>query len=418
MQMGISDNNNGFIFDGLGTLYKPTAFELNIKKTEVQMQKLLSSPFISLIRHEEMMNSIISPPVLEAIQKQQCMLEDLSLVNDIYPSDIQHLSILQNLPSQSLIDSVTRSLKSFPASCLIENMAKTLNSVSIQYDGLVNILGRSLDIDILKTIAASEQEFRGISRLLGSFQDGLSAIRDMTYSIDFSPFLEISNNSNLFYISNVEEKHEMLKSFGWYLISELPNEIVDDIYERRYEITQDEVDMLISQYFRDNKCYALKQIIDSWLILPYFKTRKDVFREAQVCHSRRSYIASTTLISLQLEGVVTDFVRDRIMSPTYHKWAEKALVCINDLTNDLTLKTMPFEDWLVYSYVLECVDKAFSTNFSPSDPDSCPNTSRHKIAHGHAIAKETEANSLRLFLFMNELYKLFCCLEKEYQLAS
>jgi hypothetical protein len=346
-----------------------------------------------------------------------------------------HLQQLGCLPSQSVVESATRAMQNIPMYNLVESMGKALESCIPRHHELVESFGRALDFvgsnfsaientvlglaNVIPridpaVIAAAEQASRTIDRFAGSFQRGILALNNALRNIDFSPLLEISNS--LSHMTDIEDKNELLKSFGWYLITELPNEIVDEIYMRRDEITQEQVDALIVQHFRNERCRELKSVVNSWKRLPYFETRRIVFHEAQVCHSRRSFNASTTLLSLHFEGVVTDFVRDRLGRPTYR--VEKALRCISDLTDDLSLQDMPFEDWVICSYVLECVDNAFTTNFSPANPDDCPNTSRHKIAHGHATEKETEANSLRRFLFMNELYKLFCCLENVYQLAS
>lgn len=300
---------------------------------------------------------------------------------------------------------------------IINNLSSALLSSMPKFNAIGELALRlsdsipKIDYSVMSIANQSMVAMQGITE---SMQRTISLLGEAVSKIDFSPLIDFSHD--LTYITDFEEKNETLKSFGWFLIPELPEEIVDQIYERRDEIAQDEVDTLIVQYFRNNKCQALKCIVKSWTGLPYFELRKPVFHEAQVSHSRRSFIASTTLISLHFEGVVTDFVRNRMNTPTYR--VEKALKCINDMANDLTLDAMSFKDWIVCSYALECIDQAFTTNFSPADPDSCPDNSRHKIAHGHAVTKETEANSLRRFLFMNELYKLFRCLENEYELAS
>jgi hypothetical protein len=430
MKMGVSNYN--IDLDRLGASFEPTAFELKMMKTEAQMQKMLSSPLIeSLNKHEELVNSIISSPALNVMHNQQNILGNLPTVTNAISTDLQ-LPRLACLPSRSAIESVAYALRDIPTYALTENMGRAIESCMSRYNGLAETMAGAIDTvrpqisqidgairslaDFVAMIdpaitAVAKQALHAMYGIADYFQRYMSAINNALRNIDRSPLLD-----SLSYMADVEGKNEVLKSFGWYLITELPEEIVDEIYERRAEITQEQVDALIVQYFRNDRCRELKNIVDNWKRLPYFEEREVVFHEAQVCHSRRSFNASTTLISLHFEGVITDFVRDRLGSPTYR--VEKALKRINDLTDDLSLRDMPFEDWIICSYILECVDKSFTTNFSPADPDNCPNTSRHKIAHGHATEKETEAHSLRRFLFMNELYKLLCCLENVYQLAS
>lgn len=459
--MGTLNENDGF--ENMEAPFKPTAYEVSMIETEERLQKMLSSPLIeSLERHEAMMASILSSPALHAIESQLSIPDNLQTITNAIAMETKllqpeclttqsliksaacsfaaaeiQISQLDCLPSLNMLESVSRSLDENPMYGLAASLEKALVSFNDQYCGVAESLAKSLSSH-LSQLALPDNAFRGMLESITQFGSvmfsaaeqvalamsgitdsclrGISAMADAFSGFDLSPLMGLSDG--LSNIADFEKKNEVLKSFGWYMIAELPEEVVDEIYGRRDQITQEEVDALIVQYFRNNRCQELKSIVSNWKHLPYFKTRQIVFHEAQVCHSRRSFNASTTLISLQFEGVVTDFVRDRIMAPTYRKWAEKALVFITDLTNELTMAAMPLEEWIVCSYVLECVDEVFNTSFSPADPNSCPNTSRHKIAHGHATAKETEANSLRRFLFMNELYKLFCCLENEYQLAS
>lgn len=59
---------------------------------------------------------------------------------------------------------------------------------------------------------------------------------------------------------------------------------------------------------------------------------------------------------------------------------------------------------------IERIEQAFNESFHYADPDKVSNGSRNKIAHGHVYEKETEVNSLKHFLYMNELYHLFLLL--------
>ncbi len=455
--MDFKKNHFGVDIEGIGTSFSSPAID-SLIETQTRISKLFEP--------SSGITAMLESPAIRMIQEQQDTLQKLTAPSSALTSFIEQQDKLHMALSSSLIDSISAQQLSFskaiaasiqvpdmdvisgtlskfaelvppepPMYNLAAEMGKALEACIPKYDLMANALTNALETCMPKfdtignmafrladsipqidsaILSIAQQALGAMDNLTESLQSSMSALLGSLTDIRLPNFDHLANSLN--FITDFEEKNELLKSFGWYLISELPEEIVNTIYERRDEITQEEVDILIIQHFRNNKYQALKSIVNSWVSLPYFHSRQIVFHEAQVCHSRRSYNASTTLISLHYEGVVTDFVRERINTPTYR--VEKALKCINDLANDLTMDAMPFRDWIVCSYVLECIDKAFTTNFSPADPDSCPNSSRHKIAHGHAVAKETEANSLRRFLFMNELYKLFCCLENEYQLIS
>ena len=72
-------------------------------------------------------------------------------------------------------------------------------------------------------------------------------------------------------------------------------------------------------------------------------------------------------------------------------------------------------EYEVFNDVIEQIEAAFTENFKHSNPDVTSNESRHKIAHGHAYQAESEGNSLKKFLYLNELYSLFLYLGKKIQ---
>ena len=316
MQMNISDYGRIFSNEQFGIQFEPTPLELNMMQTEARMQQLLSSPLIeSLNKQEALINSIALSPALESFQNQLSILENLPSIKKAISTDLQ-IAQLEHMQSQFLMESAAaRSLQEMSGHFLTEGAIESLealNNCVHEQLAMVEIAYPDLTKGILRydtaMITAAEQAYRTINNFTDAFTRGISSVSEAFSKIDLSPFFDISDR--LSYTADFEEKNEMLNGFGWYLISELPEGIVDEIYERRNEITQEEVDSLIVQHFRDNRCQELKKIVKRWKQLPYFEARKIVFHDAQVCHSRRYFNASTTLISLHFEGVVTDFVRE------------------------------------------------------------------------------------------------------------
>ena len=72
-------------------------------------------------------------------------------------------------------------------------------------------------------------------------------------------------------------------------------------------------------------------------------------------------------------------------------------------------------EYEVFHDVIDRIEKAFTEGFEHSNPDAASNESRDKIAHGHAYEAENEVNSLKKFLYLNELYSLFLYLDKKTQ---
>ncbi|MBA1334722.1 MAG: hypothetical protein HPY66_2626 [Firmicutes bacterium] len=256
--------------------------------------------------------------------------------------------------------------------------------------------------EIIKPFELQMAQFQ--TDLFSRMQPVFSAITDFMSSIDFSM---------LTYHHQWSEKHDLLVKFGWFYLNELSTEVIDEIYEKKDTITQDEVDRLVVQDFRKNKCEKLKKVVNKWNDSTYFKPRKLVLHQALVNHSRRCYNASTTLLSIHTEGVITDFMRIGLQSPKF-----RAQEAINDITEYLNIQPMSslsFSDWQIYSAVLERILSAFVEHFDCANPDVASNDSRHKIAHGHVIEAETELNSLKRFLYLNEVYRLFSYLDKRMQ---
>lgn len=217
--------------------------------------------------------------------------------------------------------------------------------------------------------------------------------------------------SMLTYHREWSEKHDFLVSCGWFYLNELPKEVIDSIYERRDNITPDEVDEIVSNHFRQNRCYELKRIIRKWGSSTYFKPRERIFHEALVNHLRRYYNSSTTLLVLHTEGVITDFVRLKLQMPRFK--AHKAITDITDCLGDIPMKMLSLSDWEIYNCVFERILDSFQEGFSHANPDNASNGSRDKIAHGHAVERETEVSSLKQFLYLNEVYRLFTLFDEK-----
>ncbi|MEG1926825.1 MAG: hypothetical protein RR415_13880 [Ruthenibacterium sp.] len=254
--------------------------------------------------------------------------------------------------------------------------------------------------DMAQSIAAIS---KGISQSLqSSLTEMAKATSSLLSSVDFSLLL---------YRKEWNKQREMFLSYGWFYIEELPEGLVNDVYERKEKLSQADVDEMITLYFRRNRCDALKQMTKRWDKLPYFSCRKSVFHEALVNHSRRYYNSSTMMMTLQTEGVITDFVRLKLETPRFK--VKKALLDIKSKLEDSN--DVSIYEFEVFSDIIERIEAAFSEEFDCANPDSTSNQSRDKIAHGHAYEPENEANSLKQFLYLNEVYHLLLLLSQEEQ---
>lgn len=275
-----------------------------------------------------------------------------------------------------------------------------LNNLSkFEFPQIQSILDNipKFNIDIASIISPFTQQVSQMQENMRRvLSDAISSFANLFSGIDFSM---------LTYHREWSQKHDFLVGCGWFYLNELPKEVIDSIYERRDNITSNEVDEIISHHFRQNRCYELKRIIRKWSSSIYFKPRERIFHEALVNHSRKYFNSSITLLVLHTEGVITDFVRLKLQMPRFK--AHKAITDITDCLGDIPMKMLSLSDWEIYNCVFEHIIDSFQEGFSYANPDNASNSSRDKIAHGHAVECETEVRSLKQFIYLNEVYRLF-----------
>lgn len=292
------------------------------------------------------------------------------------------------------------------------NITDAFNSINTQYRNafitdfphiqsiLAKIPKPTIDITPITTqFAEISASLRSSFKLLA---DSLEPVALALANVDFSM---------LTYISKWSEKHDHLVQFGWFYLHELPEKLIDEIFEKSSTHGKDEVNKIITSYFRKDRCAALKAIVSSWDFPACFSSRKHIFKEALHCHSRRLYNASTTMLTLHMEGVITDFAEITFGKSRFK--ATQALKDINNFVNNQLQESLTFDDDVIFRFVIKNIQKNLSENFEVANPELTTNNSRHKIAHGHVTVKETEVNSLRRFLYLNELFRTFSMIDNE-----
>ena len=268
----------------------------------------------------------------------------------------------------------------------------------------------TLSIDVQAILAPLHDLAESVQHISEAFSQAMqssvlqlaNATQSILSNIDFSL---------LTYRKKWSAQRETLLKYGWFYSDELPDELVNHIHDNQEKLSTDEVNKLIIAHFRNDRCKALKTVVKGWDELPYFACRKRIFHEALVNHSRRYFISSVTLLTVHTEGVITDFVRTSLKNPRY-----KVKKAIEDIKRELEGNNdVSIYEYEVFHDVIDRIEKAFTEGFEHSNPDAASNESRDKIAHGHVYEAENEVNSLKKFLYLNELYSLFLYLDKKTQ---
>lgn len=328
---------------------------------------------------------------------QNLMERNSLLFNDTRLNQLRQLNSLYTPSLNRIVEIQAASLNAFSQHLKSVDLSRNIEVPLAFSSAMQSILSAIPKIDFAEKLRPLLDY---ISQNREMFANATLNIQNVLASIDFSM---------LTYHAEWSERHDFLVSHGWFYLNKLPREIIDKIYNQKVTISTTEVDTIICEYFRENSCTALKKIVKLWASSPYFKVREHIFHQALVNHSRKYYNTSITMIALHTEGVITDFLRIKLQTPKFK--AINAIVEIRETVEDIPLESMSLSDWQVYDEILDRILSSFSANFSHTNPAAASDSSRNKIAHGHVVIKETESNSLRQFLYLNEIYRLFMKLD-------
>lgn len=278
----------------------------------------------------------------------------------------------------------------------IENLSETLKK-SFQ----INI-----DINVLKEITAG---FKSFGSVFANVQSNLTdALKELIPKINISlkPFfdaLATIDFGKLHLIGHLRECHNTLISFGWWYLNDIDEQLLNKIFENKDIITKQEVDRIICDYFRANRCEKLKNMTKGWKQLPYFKARAIDVHQIVIIHGQKYYNSSVTLLTIMIEGVTRDFVQSHL-GQGFYKFSKVREELRNIVENDDNIGLF---EYTIADHILKCVEETFSGGFNPATPEESPDYKRDKRLHGQALEKQCEADSLKLFLQLNELYNIF-----------
>ena len=201
------------------------------------------------------------------------------------------------------------------------------------------------------------------------------------------------------------EREKVLREYNW-LFSIIPGYIVDDLLPDLNKKNQKYIDTCITEYFNKDNATILRVMVQDWSGISCFDARRHIFEEAFNVHLSGNYNASTTLLAVHTEGLLSDFARIELHSPRF-----KAKNALNEIDKEMNNTTFPyfssFSSVILFQQVINDLKKFMETDFDYKHPAIAPDNTRNKIAHGQVIEKQTEANSLRLFLYINEIYRIF-----------
>lgn len=192
---------------------------------------------------------------------------------------------------------------------------------------------------------------------------------------------------------NLNKKAKNMLRFGWWFITSLSIEIINGIYANKETLKQQDVDEIICDYYKSDDYKELQGLISEWNELEYFNKWAKKIKDAFYAHKLGMYSLSVPVWALMIEGVIRDFMRD-VYGVTAFKFS--------NLYINFKEKAKEVDGFIV-NYTFNCMD-SFYVRFNPEKPDGVHDFSRHKIFHGQAINYDSEINSLKLMLYLDELF--------------
>ncbi|MCB2290826.1 hypothetical protein LGK97_13855 [Clostridium sp. CS001] len=303
--------------------------------------------------------------------------------------------------------------------------SQVLKSQNIRYDKIISNISSTKEAlmssnieSIRSALLGSQVGTRLLESQLKGVKESLSLVTKFDYSDKLISFDSLNKsminairpfitdfNSLILSRNNIREsiksKAMSLNNFDWWLISSLPIIKINEIYRNKESLNIDEVDNIICDYYSDNNFKELDKVTEKWVDLDYFNNRIDILKESIEVHKLEKYrLTVPTLVPL-IEGVIRDFMLDKYkilnesFSPTYKIFKSK----VNELSN------------FIVNYVVICIDKLYC-RFNPTKPNEVSDFSRHKISHGLAIEYGSEANSLKVILFLDEIFEIISSIQE------
>ena len=264
-------------------------------------------------------------------------------------------------------------------------------------------LRRALNNNLQSHIQILQAELNNILNF--TYNDKLFNFVNVQQSIinNIKPFL-LNIQTVLISRANIKEslkkKAKTMLQFGWWFIGSLPIEQINYIHRNRETLLQEDVDKMICDYYKASDYKELEGIIREWDELEYFCKWGSKIDDAFYAHKLGKYSLCIPIWTFMIEGVIRDFLRD-----TYGISAKK----FSYLYNNFKEKAKELDNFIV-NYAFNCID-LFYVRFNPEEPDEVQDFSRHKIFHGQALNYDNEINSLKLILYLDELFYMISSLK-------
>lgn len=244
-----------------------------------------------------------------------------------------------------------------------------------------------------------------LNKILGEcskfyFNDKLINLSNVAGTLESNLKMVLSNITEVKVIRDLvgkrfEKSINILKRFGWWGISSLSFKIYIEIEKQENLLEKKEVDEIICNFYNKDNFKNLESLLAKWKQNKYFERISEILDDAIYAHKNGKYTLSIPALMPNVEGIIRCFMNDE------YGISEKSFIYIYKEFKDNIKK---FGD-IMAGYVVQYIDILFC-NFDPRNPDKVDDFSRHKLSHGFSSNYHSEVNSLRLILYLDEIYNI------------
>jgi hypothetical protein len=205
------------------------------------------------------------------------------------------------------------------------------------------------------------------------------------------------------YAEHLNERYrrsdEALRKRGWWALSSWDDQELEEFAHLARSLGHRDFSKEICRRYRSYSGRRLRRLVRRWEDEGAFNLRRPIIRDALTDHMARRYRVSIPTLMPCLEGVVADAI-----GLEQRRGVRYGLEPLGPLFGGL--------DALALTVALESLDTLYGwVDFSAASRLT-PRLNRHLILHGRAVRYGTEANSLKVFLHLDEIHSQVVALRR------
>ena len=215
--------------------------------------------------------------------------------------------------------------------------------------------------------------------------------------------LAASQAAAVTYAEHLNERYrrsdQALRARGWWALSSWGDDELDEFAQLARSLGRRDFAREICRKYRAYDGRRLRRLIRAWSDEPAFRLRQPIIRDALADHLAHRYRVSVPTLLPCLEGVVADAIGlgQKVSVP-------QGLEYLGDLFEGL--------DALGLDVALDSLGTLYGRVDFRDASRLSPQLNRHLILHGRAVRYGSEANSLKVFLHLDELHNQVVALRR------